>query len=352
MLIINDLHIGHRRSGGTTPASREALRSWLLSRVTSLVNSTEENHTLVLGDLFDDFQVDTRDLLAAYNIFSNWLSGNVGARLTLVAGNHDTSPKAEKVSSFRALCDFLSSAYPGAVQVVDIDEVAEPAPGVLCVAHCANQDRFDLALREAHAKCKAAGCTHLLLHANYDNGFAEESDHSLNVSQEAAETFAELGVTLVFAHEHQARTALGGRVVVLGNQIPTSVSDCLRNDQKNAHVLRDGGLVRVQAWAREDSEGGFAEVDWTDLPAPEGTGFVRVTGRAPAAQAADVVNAVAAYRQRSDAFVITSSVQVEGIPEVQDLPQAFEAAKAFDVLEFIKRHLDEAEIATVEGLLK
>ena len=101
MLLINDIHIGFRRVGGTTPASQEFLRSYLLGSFERLLAESKEDHVVILGDLFDDFEVDKRDILACYNVLSNHLDN--GAPLILIAGNHDWSPKGDKLSSRQAL---------------------------------------------------------------------------------------------------------------------------------------------------------------------------------------------------------------------------------------------------------
>jgi metallophosphoesterase superfamily enzyme len=350
MLVVSDIHIGFNRAGGTTPASREKLRNWLYGQVRSLLVNSDETRLVVLGDLFDGYEVPTRDLLDTFALLSrNWL--RLDKTIVFIAGNHDNSPRGDRTSSFSALAQMLSTAHPDGVTLLDIGEHDYAGEGVYAVPHCANQDLFDAALRAAYQEHEANPFTHLLLHANYDNGFAAESDHSLNVSEEAARNFTDVGVTLVFAHEHQARTELGGQVVCLGNQWPTSIADCLGNDGKFAHTLNDGRLTQVLTWSSVQEDGGYAEVDWRDL-AGTYPNFVRVAGDATAAQAADVINAIATFRQRSEAFVVTNAVRVDGVVALDELPQQFEAVKAFDVLAFIRGQLDERQVAVVEKLLE
>lgn len=353
MLILNDIHIGVQRQAGTTPTSQEALRNYLFTQLRSTLKASTEDHLLVLGDLFDTFETPTRDFVETFLIFSEWLSATGSHRLTLVAGNHDHSPKALKVSSFQALCFVLGETYPDQTHIVGIDEWAEIDKGVIALAHCSNQDIFDQRLAEV---LKAAADAeewakphHLLLHANFDNHFAVQSDHSLNVSEDQAKAFNEIGVTLVFAHEHQARKALGGGVVVLGNQWPTSVADCLGNDEKFVHTLVDGVITKVKTWGA-DTSGAFARLDWRDLftaQLSENVGFFRVDGTASSNEASDVINFVAKFRQQSSAFVITNAVKIDGLVQNEALPESFEAAKKFDVMDFIKGQLEPDEYAAV-----
>ena len=348
MLIINDVHIGVARKGGTTPASQEALRGFLFAGLRKLLEGSDEDTLVTLGDLFDDFSIPMRDWVETFQVLTEWL--DKGHHLVLVAGNHDNSPRADKVSSFTALGAVLKESYKHSVKVIDVGQSGWVDNDTLAIAHCANQDLFNLEIAKALKACPR----NLLVHCNYANGFAAESDHSLNLSMEQAAELANNGTRVIFAHEHQAREDLNGKVVVLGNQHPTSVSDCLGNSHKYAHILgdedhgSDGALTKVETW-RED--GSFVLADWQDLADVDGQ-FVRVTGTATAAQASDVVNAIAAFRQRSDAFVITNAVRVEGIAEIDELPEQFEVAKAFDVLNFICDQLDPSEVETVNSLLK
>jgi calcineurin-like phosphoesterase family protein len=355
MLIINDLHIGFNRQGGTTPTSKEGLRTYLHSAISDFLQARDdEDHLVILGDLFDNFEVSSRDWIAAYAFCIDWLKER--RRLTLIAGNHDHSPKALRTSSFEALAYVLEVAYPSDVHVIGIDDIFEVERGVWAIGHCSNQDIFDKMLASALAQTKDGDA--LLLHANYDNHFASQSDHSLNVSSDQAREFIDRGVTLIFAHEHQARREMplnakqtGAEVIVLGNQWPTSVADCLGNTDKFAHTLRCGVLEPVRTWHHGDAAAPFSRVDWRELDDNE-KGFIRVEGDATSAEASDVVNRIAQFRQKSSAFVVTNAVKVDGIAAAEDLPEAFEASKKFDVLAYIRDHLDAREFAMVEKLQK
>jgi hypothetical protein len=274
-----------------------------------------------------------------------------------VAGNHDHSPKALRVSSFEMLCRVLKEQFfeHGRVQVIGIDQWdGVSGTHTYALAHCSNQDIFNAKLAEMLAVVKPG--YRVLLHANYNNNFAAVSDHSLNVSEDQAKAFAEKGASLYFAHEHQARTSLGDSVVVFGNQWPSSVSDCLNNDFKYAHVF-NGGVKKIETWSREGNAEkiGYSEIDWRELAlAPEnvdiGGGFIKIVGTASSNEAGDCISAIAKFRSKSSAFVITNGVKIEGVMENSDLPEAFEATKAFDVMAFIYSNLDEAQSVAVKKL--
>jgi calcineurin-like phosphoesterase family protein len=352
MYLLNDLHLGVVRAAGTTPTSREALRSYIFNYFRNLLNECGGDDLCILGDLFDSFEVAPRDWLETFNALCEWCEANFDHNLILVAGNHDVSMKGNKVSSFETLASVLSKMFTNVV-MVGIDEVYNFG-NLYMVAHHRNQDTFDLALKAALDEV-GPNC-YVLLHANYHNKFSEAADHSLNVSEDVAKEFCNKGVTLVFAHEHQSRSEIphgtrkgGGTVAVLGNQFPTSISDCLGNQQKYYWRIGDGGLEKFRSWTFGGNA--YLEVDWRSL---EGTqaDFVRVVGDATNAEAANVIDALHRFRQKSDAFVVGNAVKIEGIADIGDLPETFEVAKKFDVMEFIYSRLDDKESQAVKKIVE
>ncbi len=346
MLILNDLHLSVQRKGGTTPVSQEALRGFLYGSLATLLDASPEDHLLINGDLMDGFDVATRDWLDAYLLFSPWLAK--GKRLTLVAGNHDWVARGDKVSSFEALGAVLKTAYPDAVTVVGINESSTVAPGVLAIAHHANQDLFDAALEKALA---LAGSYHtLLLHCNLNNRFAQQSDNSLDLSDSMARKFKDIGVHILLAHEHNHRIV--GNVTVLGCQWPTSIADCLDSPEKFAHTLTGSVLMKLITWSA-DGPKGYTQLDWRGLADYTGShGFIRIAGGAKSSEAAEVINTISKFRQKSGALVISNAVAIDGMVQAEDLPSSFEAAKAFDVVAFVHKHLDVRETATFDKLLE
>jgi len=355
MIIINDTHLSVNRVSGTTPQSREDLRNYVFAEFDKLLDTTDNNSDLViLGDLFDSFDCDARDWLEAYRLLTAWCAYNSFHTLYLVAGNHDTSAKANRVSSFETMAAVLKGQFNN-VFVVGIDDACTivGSPNVYIVAHHRNQELFDLTLAKVLSACQRG--SYVLLHANYDNKFAEQADHSLNVSAEQALEFTKKGVNLVFAHEHQYRYEIphgtpadGGSVVCLGNQIPTSVADCLGNNSKFYWELWGEGLRKHRVWM---AEGNYAELDWRSLPQDTNAKFIRIVGDALNAEAAQVIDAIHRFRQKSNAFVITNAVKIEGIADIESLPEAFEASRKFDVMEFVYGQLNEAEAEVIRKIV-
>ncbi len=354
MIIINDTHLSVNRVSGTTPQSREDLRNYVFAEFDKLLDITDNNDLCILGDLFDGFEVAPRDWLDAYLLLSGWCENNPDNTLYLVAGNHDISPRALKVSAFETLGTVLVKQFEN-VKVIGIDETLTVDGYIHLVAHHRNQELFDLTLAKVLSSCQRGD--YVLLHANYDNKFAEQADHSLNVSAEQALEFTKKGASLVFAHEHQSRVEIphgtpadGGSVVCLGNQIPTSVSDCLGNSSKYYWSLDGNGLQKFEYW-KVGGDNGYQAIDWRDInQGATGAKFIRVVGDAVNAEASQVIDAIHRFRQKSNSFVITNAVKIEGIADIESLPEAFEASRKFDVMEFVYGQLNEAEAEVIRKI--
>ena len=55
--------------------------------------------------------------------------------------------------------------------------------------------------------------------------------------------------------------------------------------------------------------------------------------------------------EKSQAFVVTNAVKIEGSAELSELPQSMESAKTFDVLAYLYENLSAEEAAVVRELL-
>ena len=350
MLILNDLHIGASRKAGTTPASQAALTEHVHQHFEALINATDEGHIVINGDLFDGFEVPGTDLIRTFSVIDRWfMKSRQAQHLTLIAGNHDYNPRGDKVSSFHLLAHFLKVRRGMSVDVIDHTRgLSRVADRVWAIPHVANQDLFDI---ELHKALDAAGeGDFLLLHANYDNNFAVESDHSLNVSKEAADLLISAGWTLIFGHEHIARVAPS--IVIPGNQICTSVADCLGCKGKY-YLTLSGKETQLREWLNLEEDKVFTRIDWRNLDADPGYQFIRVEGTATAEEAAEVVDAVAKFRAKSEAYVVTNAVKVEGVAAFDGLAEmSLDQITSFNVLEALLSELTEDEgKVVVEELL-
>jgi DNA repair exonuclease SbcCD nuclease subunit len=332
--LINDTHLGVSRTAGTTPKSQAALREWQFEQFESLLN-TAQGQLIINGDLFDTFNVDNAALLRTFQLLEAWCTSSGNRRLVLVAGNHDLSKDSGKLSSFHLLGSLLPQHKTRVV--------LEPAMldgDIYVIPHLPNQDLFDVALLNVPSSSKL-----LLVHCNYDNRFAQQADHSLDLSREQA---LRMPCPIIFGHEHQQRRELDGKVLVVGNQIPTSVADCLGPARKYLCHIQNGHAT-PQPWL--DIPLHYAQVDWRELKAfTKRMKFIRVCGEASAQEAVDVLTAVSRFRSKSEAFVVTNAVKIEGADIMEGVAQSLENATSFDVFEAVLSMLDEQERAVVRRL--
>ena len=347
--IINDIHIGVKRSAGTTPNSAAALRKYILDSFAKLLPADKD--VLILGDLFDEFVVDIVDFWETFSILSAWLSIH-GNHLTLVRGNHDWSPKASAKSSFDLLADLLLHVYDRVTVVRD--GVMDIGNGVVVVPHVANQDCFELELDRA----VAMGGIYLLTHCNLIPPACHgRHDHSLTIDEDRAIVLSKQ-LVILNAHEHQHITYdLGKGIHCLGNQIPSSIADCLSKGRHQQDGIKyvtviepDMGLSKIPVW---DAFGEFAIVDWRDVESAPDVQFIRVSGSAKAEEAALVVDAIAKLRSTSSAFVISNAVQVEGQEGIEEAAAAtYESIKVFDVMSALLGELEPAERKVIEEVMQ
>lgn len=349
-LIINDVHLGAVRKGGTTPATQVAIREYLQKALRTLLAGAEDNHLIINGDLLDSFSVEPTEVVRAYETLADWLHEG-GRTLTMIQGNHDANPRGDKLSSFHLLCHFLVSRF-GAATVRVIDKgFTQVSCDVWAIPHMSNQDLFDMEVAKA---VKEANGKYLLLHCNYCSTFAEHSDHSLNISASQVTALADAGWHLILGHEHQSRNL--PHATVTGNQWPSSISDCLghgsaqKDGKKYALRITQNGLEHTQTWhAAED----YTEMDWHDLDTEATQRFIRVTGDASAAEAEAAMSAIAKFRQKSPALVIGNAVRVEGVSVIEGFGEDMgEAIKSFDVLGALLQELSVPEADVVRGLMQ
>jgi predicted phosphodiesterase len=341
LTVINDWHLGAVRSAGTTPATAYQLRQDLLAAGQRILDDTDGN-LLVNGDLFDGPDIPRADLLAAIRMFSGWLDANPTSMLALANGNHDLDKNSTRLSSFQFFAQLLMGQYPQRVLHIEEGTDLEKYDAYV-VPHVANQDLFNMEL------AKVPRCRFLFVHANYDNQFAVESDHSLNLSKEQAE---QLPVEyIVFGHEHQARTELGGKVVIVGNQFPSSISDCLGNTDKSLLRIENGRYTLHTTWVADGVVGGvdYSEQDWRDLV--DVGRFIRVTGTATAEEADKVVTALNRFRREARALVITNAVKIAGVTDGAELQLSHEDITSFNVLEALREYLGPEDAAEIDKIM-
>jgi DNA repair exonuclease SbcCD nuclease subunit len=335
------------RSGGTTPLTYATLIEYTHEQFDKLLDiGSPDGHVLIGGDLFDGFLVSNAVLLRTYASICARLQSREIEMLFLSRGNHDLSKDSTKLSSFDLLGALLVDAYPQSVVVITEPTMIEwgGSTAAWVVPHAPNNDIHDLWIEQVRSE----PTPFVFVHANYDNGFAAESDHSLNITKEQCAALEAAGVSkIIFAHEHQQGTRPNG-VIIVGNQVPTSVSDCLGNSYKRALQISEGKISEVVTWT---DKGSYFECDWAKLDQiPQDAQFVRIRGEATDEQASTVLEAISTLRKRHSAFVITNAVIVNGRSLDVSSMEAVEQVQTFDVLEFLYSNLDDDQVAYLKKL--
>lgn len=348
-LITSDWHLGVRRSAGTTPESSKALQARLLAEFDQLLTRHTDKDVLIAGDLFDNFTVDTHIVLETFYILSDHLLNSKGT-LFLQAGNHDWAPRAAQVSSFHLLAGILQTQWGDRVVVAD-QGFQILKSGLAVISHVPNQDLLNIEVEKA-----LVFKNHwIVCHANYDNHFAVASDHSLNLDQAQIGKLTEHN-RLLMAHEHQHRTMQGGNAICMGNPYPSSVSDCMAKGAgqtdglKYAWILDDSGVLDKEVtWNALES---YQRIDWRDLDEAGDAQFIRVSGDATAAEASQVIDAIAKLRGKSAAYVISNAVRIDGQEGAEDAAEEiFQGLKGFNVMGALLDELNAEERKVVEEVM-
>lgn len=342
-LVLNDHHIGVERAGGTTISSAEALRSFALSKHTDCMNLARKvgaKRVIVNGDLSDTYSIALSQALELYVATHEFLQMNTDIEVVWALGNHDLSKDSSKLGTVAFIGALLRTLHPGQFILVDRPTALDPETYV--IPHLVNQGAFDAALEQI-----PDGTKWVYLHCNYDNAFAGQADHSLNLAREQAKEITRTGARIILGHEHQGRELMSGKVIIVGNQFPTSVADCLshgdaqRDGQKRAIVVDGDQWESVTTWTPDDAEGWFARIDWKELKdvQEEGRGFIRVEGEAAAGQSTDAIKAIAAFRSKAVSFVITNAVRTEQVDGLADLATSIEDIKSVNVIDMLMEYL-------------
>ena len=334
LTIINDTHLGVKRQTGTTPNSQKELEDYTLGKFKQLLELADGD-LLINGDLFDGYTVSKQVEFATFKMLLSWVNSGNGT-LYLSAGNHDLSKDSDKTSSFQNLCKYLLASVASRVKTIGNcfgDEyMVVSEHNAVIIPHVVNQETFNNILD----KVLNFSEKYVFVHANFDNNFAKEADHSLNISAEFADRFRLAGKVLVFAHEHNSREFKyegSSYVLITGNQFPTSVSDCLDKSKAKFYTTLEDGELKLHE--SEDLSQIFKELDWKDLADFESSKFkfIRVTGVVAQSQSAEIVKAISNFRKKSTAFVITN------------------AAKAVTVNDKLQINLEDTTTSSVHKLL-
>lgn len=273
--VFTDPHLGVSRQAHTTRESAARLKSELYEQAMMIIDDSK--HPLIcVGDLFDKAQNNEATLVQGYNVASR-------CQLTL-SGNHDELNREGVVTSLQALKDM-------GVKICSAPTMSDPyfeAHGAMYfVPHHASQELFLLACGQAaiHAAEHRDGQACILfLHCNYDFSLAIE-DNTLNLPASTATVLLEQFDKILIGHEHNPSLHQEGRVVILGNTMPTSFAD-ISDKFSYTLDLETAELTKHLVWAKDNH---YVEIELgSELPPMHGIEFVDVVGIESAGNALEI----------------------------------------------------------------
>lgn len=287
VIVYTDPHIGVQRRSNTTNASQIRLQEENLKVLDAILSM--DGSKICAGDLFDTFSNNESTIAAGMRAMrqTDWC----------LAGNHDSIQAAEKVGSMQ----LIQASDPQLADRILYAEFGEwgfdtrdqPEANVKFwgVPHVCRQDLFEQSLDAATKDANVSrrdnvmddyGRTKvLLLHANYNLPW-ELTETSLNLTRERAEELLATFDYIVTGHDHNPKEDLDGRMIVLGNPMPTAFGEI---SDKRVLVFEDGVPRFVPVWSAGT---GFAEFDASTVPETSDAQFIRVNGTVPAAELAAV----------------------------------------------------------------
>jgi DNA repair exonuclease SbcCD nuclease subunit len=308
--LFTDPHLGLNKVSHTTPASRSALRKAVFNA--AYAAATTDRQVICLGDLFDSFSVDNEALLEGYKILDL-------VELTLF-GNHDLANRTDKKSAIQLIDLFIprltfsheSADSPKASMIMD--EFSLP---IWYIDHKLTQEIFEAALDDALARATKGSV--LLLHCNYNSAFATQ-ESTLNLTRDKAKLLLDKFTHIFIGHEHNKRTDLDGRVVLLGNTHPTSFSDI--SDKFYWDIdINENQITKIEPVMCWSAAQGYLYVDWTDLheitELDKDIQFVEVGGVIPAEHMPLISRRVAELWNLSDnLLMVRNNVVAESAFEI------------------------------------
>ncbi len=285
-LVLADIHQGLSRKTGVTPTSLEKFEARKSEMLRGVLQQHQDKEVIIAGDLFDSHQVPLVSVLQIASVFLEHPK-----KVWVIAGNHDLSKNTMRMSSLWFLKEWSLLHNTN----IDVVFVRRELGDITLLPHVANQDLFDENIEKAKGSI-------LITHCNYENGFAVDKDHSLNLTKKQARKFD----LVISGHEHNRRKV--GNVNMIGSFAPCNVNEAAVD--KFCYVLDGSDLVEAQ---RLDYS--YAEIPWGQIEKlSEGKAdidFIKVTGEATAAEAPVVLNTLAKFRKNSSAVMIQNAVTVE-----------------------------------------
>lgn len=289
LLFYTDPHLGQSRSANTTPSSALALKQALYEQAMRVV-STPDCTKICVGDMFDRFSNSEQDMRQGFDVMKE--------TSIVLAGNHDLVNQDGKVGSLQMLdhafeklegkrrCEYGEFGKPYSFGTFFEKEKAFVAG----VPHVGLQEVFEQSLEEAMTRTRndaTEGYTKfLLLHCNFDMSPERLTETSLNLTGSNAQRLLEVFDYIILGHEHAPANHFGGRLVILGNTHPTGFADI---SDKRVAMFDGERLTFTPIW---NTEVGYEEFSYMDIPKSTDASFVKITGQIQAGDMLELTRTV------------------------------------------------------------
>lgn len=305
--IYSDPHIGKNLVSHTTQDSRRRLREFIALNTCTVVDDFgQEGTVLCSGDLFDTYQNSEEVLHSVL-----WAADRTDY---ILAGNHDVV----NVKDRKGTLDIVGTVFDGKVVPCKfgkpyIRAIAMSVPPtedtvlVVMVPHHSNQELFEQALEASENVANDhPGKAILITHCNYDSEFVND-DVTLNLSQRRADKLLKSFDYIFLGHEHNHRTDLDDRVIIVGSPHPTNFGDI--SDKFVVSWDGEGSPIRKQVWSKSKH---YLECHWANLAeniTPEHQ-WVKLTGEIPPSDIHNLAKFIRDAWKHYSPFAIKSEVKI------------------------------------------
>lgn len=302
--IYSDPHLGLNLASNTTHASRALLKKYLVDHLNQIVDGFDKGDTILCaGDFFHTHQ-NNEDVLHS----SLWVASQTSK---ILAGNHDVVNIADR----KGTLDIISTVFDTRVVPCKFGEVSYKIVSpclsgetkVYMVPHHSTQDLFDDALEQARKSAeKQKGKKILVTHCNYDSPFIKDRV-TLNLSQRKAIHLLQAFDYIVLGHEHNHKTDLDDRVIVVGSPHPTGFGDI--SDKFTLHFDKEGAPSLKKCWDKSTQYLECPHDKCLSLVTPQHQ-FIKLTGEVDPSGLHDLAKTIQQLWKVSQAFAIKSEVKI------------------------------------------
>lgn len=305
--IYSDPHIGRNLASHTTSESRKRLKQHIALNTCKIIDDFDEGDTVICaGDFYHSYSNDEEVLHS-----SLWAADKTHK---ILAGNHDVV----NIRDRKGTLDIVGTIFDGKVVPCKFGEVNYqvmptmfPAAGsalLYMVPHHSSQELFEDALEAVRKSAEKKECPCILVtHCNYNSEFVNDTV-TLHMTQRKAERLLKSFDYIVLGHEHNHKTDLDDRVIVVGSPHPTGFGDI--SDKYIVTMFEDGrSPIRKQVWSKEKQ---YLECDWSEVmdKVTQDHQWIKITGEVPSSMIHDLANQISDLWKFSQAFAIKSEVKV------------------------------------------